>query len=109
MTNYLFIETRDPFESRDTQFVEETAIALQKRGHSVTVFLMQNGVLASRRHALCPALSRMVQSGVSLLADDFSLCERGLDVAELQPGVEPASIEKLVDLLVQENSKAVWH
>ena len=33
MTNYLFIESRDPFESRDTQFVEETATALVERGH----------------------------------------------------------------------------
>ena len=49
MTGYLFIETRDPFESRDTQFDEETASAVKERGHEVTVFLVQNGVLASRK------------------------------------------------------------
>ena len=29
MTNYIVIESRDPFESRDTRFVEETAIIPQ--------------------------------------------------------------------------------
>jgi len=28
MTRYVFIESRDPFESRDTQFLEDTAIAV---------------------------------------------------------------------------------
>ena len=48
MARYVFIESRDPFESRDTQFVEDTAIAVRERGHEVTVFLVQNGVLAAR-------------------------------------------------------------
>ena len=81
MTKYLFIESRDPFEARDTQFVEQTATALKQRGHSVTVFLVQNGVLASRRTILESSLSRMARAGVSLLADDFSLCERGIQPA----------------------------
>ena len=109
MTKYLFIESRDPFESRDTQFVEDTATALKQRGHEVTVFLVQNGVLASRRNIPDCALSRMATSGVNLLADDFSLCERGIQPSELQPGVRTASIETLVDALVQENTKAIWH
>ena len=53
MTRYVFIESRDPFESRDTQFVEDTAIAVKERGHDVTVFLVQNGVLAARTSARC--------------------------------------------------------
>ncbi len=78
MTNYLFIESRDPFESRDTRFVAETATALKQRGHEVTVFLVQNGVLATRRNARDDSLERMVVAGVILLADDFSLKERGI-------------------------------
>jgi len=109
MTNYVFIESRDPFESRDTQFVEETATALKQRGNEVMVFLVQNGVLASRRNIRDSALSRMAEAGVNLLADDFSLCERGIKPAELQPGVQPTSIETLVSALVQENTKAIWH
>lgn len=109
MTNYVFIESRDPFESRDTRFVEETATALKHRGHEVSVFLVQNGVLASRRTIPDSALSRMITVGVNLLADDFSLCERGIQPAELQAGVQRSGIEQLVDALVQENTKAIWH
>ncbi|MFN2513062.1 MAG: DsrE family protein [Pyrinomonadaceae bacterium] len=109
MTHYVFIESRDPFESRDTRFVEETATALTQRGHEVTVFLVQNGVLASRGTIRDSALSRMAKAGVNLLADDFSMCERGIQSAELQPGVQTTSIETLVEALVRENTKAIWH
>jgi len=51
MTRYVFIESRDPFESRDARFVVETATALKRRGDEVTVFLVQNEVLAARRDA----------------------------------------------------------
>ena len=109
MTNYIFIETRDPFESRDTQFIEQTAADLKQRGHDVTVFLVQNGVLASRRNAAGSYLSRLTEAGVNLLADDFSLSERGIQSAELLPGVQPSTIEVLVDALLQSNTKAIWH
>ena len=109
MSHYLFIESRDPFESRDTRFVEETATALKQRGHDVTVFLVQNGVLASRQNARDKSLARMAAAGVSLLVDDFSLSERGIQPAELQPGIEQSGIDQLVDVLVQEHTKAIWH
>ena len=109
MTNYIFIESRDPFESRDTRFVEEMATALKQRGNKVTVFLIQNGVLATRRNARDPYLARLTQGGIRLLADDFSLCERGIQSSELHPGVRASSIEVLVDALLQENTKPIWH
>ena len=109
MANYIFIESRDPFESRDTQFIEQTTTALKQRGHEVTVFLVQNGVLASRRTARDSYLPRLTDAGVKLLADDFSLRERGIQSAELHPGVRASSIESLVDALLQENTKALWH
>ena len=107
MTRYVFIESRDPFESRDTQFVEETAIGTKERGHDVTVFLVQNGVLAARKSVR--GLERLAEAGVTLLADDFSLRERGITADELAPGVRASGIDVLVDALVQENTKALWH
>ena len=109
MSRYLFIESRDAFESRDTLFVEETAAALKRRGHDVTVFLIQNGVLAARKNGRENYLGRLQQAGVTLLVDDFSLCERGIRTAELAAGIQPTSIELLVAQLVQENTKAIWH
>ena len=109
MTNYLFIESRDPFESLDVRFVAEAAQALKERGHAVTVFLVQNGVLAARRAARDSYLAQLAEAGVTLLADDFSLSERGIQPTELHAGVQPVGVETLVDALVEENTKAIWH
>lgn len=108
MTSYIFIESRDPFESRDTQMVEETAATLAERGHEVTVFLVQNGVLASRKNARNSCVARLAEAGVTVMADDFSLRERGIRHEEMRTDISPSSIETLVDILVRENTKALW-
>lgn len=109
MSRYLIIESRDGFESRDTTFVAETATSLKGLGHTVTVFLVQNGVLAARRLGRESSLTRMSREGVIILADDFSLNERGIQPAELAPGIQQSNIASLVDALVQANTKAIWH
>ena len=109
MINYIFIESRDPFESHDTEFLEQTAHDLKQRGHSVTVFLVQNGVLAARKHGRGSYLGRLAGAGVTLLADDFSLCERGIQPAELQLGIQLSGIETLVEALIKEKTRAIWH
>jgi sulfur relay (sulfurtransferase) DsrF/TusC family protein len=109
MNRYLFIESRDPFESRDTRFVENTAAALKQRGHEVTIFLVQNGVLAARRNGRDNYLGRLTAIGVTMMADDFSLRERGIQPAALAAGIHESNIEALVDALVQGGTKAIWH
>ncbi len=109
MAQYLFLESRDPFESKDTQFVVETATALRKAGNDVTVYLVQNGVLGARKAAKESQVSQLTVAGIKVLADDFSLRERGIQREECSPGIEESNIDTLVDLLVQENTKAVWH
>jgi sulfur relay protein TusB/DsrH len=107
MSRYIFIESRDPFESRDTGFIEETAAWVKERGHEVTVYLVQNGVLAARKSAR--QLGHLTEAGVTVLADDLSLRERGIKSDELAPNVRESGIEALVDALVQDNTKALWH
>jgi predicted peroxiredoxin len=107
MTAYIFIESRDPFESRDTKFIEETAIAVKERGHEVTVFLVQNAVLAARKNTR--QLERLAEAGVRLLADDFSLRERGIKPDELAPGIHESEIDTLVGAIAQANTRAIWH
>jgi predicted peroxiredoxin len=107
MSQYVFIESRDPFESRDTEFVEQTALAIKERGHTVTVFLVQNGVFAARDNT--GQLRRLAQAGVILLADDFSLRERGIKTEELAQSIAEAGIDRLVDAIAQAQTKAIWH
>jgi predicted peroxiredoxin len=108
-SQYVFIESRDPFESTDTGFVADTAVTLRARGREVAVFLLQNGVLATRTGARGSQVSRLVAAGVPVLADDFSLRERGIEAGELRDGVQEASIGTLVDLMMRPNTKTVWH
>jgi sulfur transfer complex TusBCD TusB component (DsrH family) len=107
--HYVFIESRDPFDSPDTGFVADTAAALRQRGRPVTVFLVQNAVLATRAGARASQLPRLAEAGVPVLADDFSLRERGIERAEMSAGVREASIDTLVDLVMQPGTKTIWH
>lgn len=106
---YVFIESRDPFESTDTGFVADMAMALSGRGRPVTVFLVQNAVLATRAGARESVVPRLTAAGVSVLADDFSLRERGIEPAEMATRVRPTSIDTLVDLVMQPGTKTIWH
>ena len=106
MAQYLLIESRDPFESRDVEYYYELAGGLVENGNQVTLFLTQNGVLAARPSAHSAALSALAQSGVTVLADDFSLQERG--IVKLADGIAAAPIDVVVDHLAA-GHKTLWH
>ena len=63
----------------------------------MTLFLVQNAVLAARPSAHAPKLRVLVGSGINVLADDFSLRERG--ITKLLDGIQTAPIEIVVDHL----------
>lgn len=106
MADYLLIESRDPFESNDTEFICDLARGLVDAGNQVTLLLVQNAVLAARPLARSPALKSLIGSGVRLLADDFALKERG--IAKLLDGIEIAPIETVVDCM-EAGHKVIWH
>jgi len=107
--DYVLIESRDPFDCADTAFVADTATALAARGRAVTVYLVQNGVLAGRAGARGSQVPRLTAAGVTVLADDFSLSERGIEPGELTRGVREAPIGTLVDLVTSAGTKTLWH
>ena len=78
MAEYLLIESRDPFESNDVGYYCELARGLVEAGNEVTLFLVQNAVLAARPSAQAPQLRALAGSGIKILADDFALKERGI-------------------------------
>ena len=106
MSEYLLIESRDPFESNDVGYYYDLAKGLVEGGNQVTLFLAQNGVLSARPSAHSGALGALARSGVTVLADDFSLQERG--IAKLAEGVAAASIDVVVDHLAA-GHKTLWH
>jgi len=106
MAEYLLIESRDPFESNDVTYYYELARGLVEGGNEVTLFLAQNGVLSARPSALSATLSALARSGVTVLADDFSLQERG--ITTLAEGIVASPIDVVVDHLAA-GHKTLWH
>jgi predicted peroxiredoxin len=108
MGSYLLVESRDPFESADVPYYYDLAASLAQKGHSVTLFLVQNGVLPARTGSRSDAVSRLARAGIEVLADEFSLRERGISPERLATGVEAAPLDRVIDLL-GEGRKALWH
>lgn len=108
MAQYLLIESRDPFESADVGSFYDLAGALAKAGHAVSLFLVQNGVLPARPGRRSAALTRLAEAKVHVMADAFSLRERGIAAERLAPGVRSAPLDVVIDGLA-EGAKALWH
>jgi sulfur transfer complex TusBCD TusB component (DsrH family) len=106
MGHYLLIESRDPFETNDVSYYYDLAKGLVEAGNEVTLLLVQNGVLAARPMAQPGVLAALAQSGVKILADDFSLQERG--ISKLADGVTISPIDVVVDHL-EAGHKTLWH
>jgi predicted peroxiredoxin len=108
MTRYLLIESRDPFDTNLAGDFFDLARDLKTQGHEVMLFLVQNAVLPARKSARSQALVDLAKSGVEIVADDFSLLERGIAGNRLVDGVKPKSIDTIVDEMAA-GAKTIWH
>ena len=108
MSRYLLIESRDPFDSNDTRFCCDLAQQLAAAKNEVTVFLVQNGVLPARSGSRSGDLTKLAGAGVKVLADSFSLKERGIDENRLASGISAAPLDIVLDALA-EGAQVIWH
>lgn len=108
MAKYLLIQSRDPFESNAVSYFYELAANLARQGNTVTLYLVQNGVLPARKGADAGGISQVAKAGVEVLADEFSLRERGIVSDRLVGEVKSAPLDTVVDQLA-EGRKALWH
>ena len=106
MSKYLFIESRDPFESSDVKQQWDLATALVRKGNDVTMFLVQNGVFAARREARGTTLDPTAK--ITILADDLSLAERGIPEDALRDNVSASGVDALTDLIMEDGCQPVW-
>ena len=111
MAQYVLIESRDPFEYGDSLYMYDLAGDLAGKGNDVTLFLIQNGVLTTRRGVKNNPLTGLKEraTSVHVAADDFSLRERGIPQSAIVDGVAVSDVDNLVDLLTQDGAKIVWH
>jgi len=102
--NYLCIES----QSVDTRHFLALARDLKKQGNGVEVLLVQNGVMSAPAGAKSDCLGEVLQSGIQVWADDFSMRERALAAADLKRGVRPAAIALVIERLAA-GWNVLWH
>lgn len=109
MSRYLLIETKSPLDGGTYAF--ELGGQLRELRHDVTVYLLQDGVLAARRSF--PAGQKLIQEaergGLRVLADAVSARQRGVVGERVAKGVGVSDMGELVELLMERADKAVWH
>jgi len=108
MAKYLIIESGDPFDSQDSGYFSELVQGIAGKGNDTIVFLVQNGVLPTRKGSKhSEVISRLIKNKVQVLADGFSLKERA--IKSPVEGVQVSDVERLVDFLLEPGTKAIWH
>lgn len=108
MADYLLIESRDPFDSACVGGYLDLAADLAGNGNKVTLLLVQNGVLPARNETDSGLFRKAADSGVEILAEEFSLRERGIGSDRLAAGVKAAPLEVVIDHMAA-GSKVIWH
>ena len=108
MAKYTLIASRDAFECKEVERYLALAGELKREGNEVTLFLVQNAVLGARRSTVSGELSQLAQAGVTVLADSFSLRERGIPATRLAAGVRPAELDVVIDHMA-EGRKVLWN
>lgn len=108
MNKYLLIESNDPFEEGGGRSFYELAVQLAEHGDEVILFLVQNGVLAARTNMKSSAVTEALARGVTVVADEFSLRERGIRAERLLGDVDRADVDLVVDRMA-DGYRALWH
>ena len=110
MTKYLLIESRDPFESRESENFLEMVGRFAENGDQVVLFLIQNGVFALRKGSMFTGkMKELLKSKVQILADSFSLEERSIQERERLEQVTLSNVDEILELLFEPGTKTIWH
>jgi len=108
MSEYLFIQSQDPFTETRTGAQYDLAVRLANAGNNVRVLLVQNGVTPARRGARCEAFDALTKAPVSILADSLALTQRQIDTNQLKAGVQTGELELVVDAMLA-GHKVIWN
>jgi sulfur relay (sulfurtransferase) complex TusBCD TusD component (DsrE family) len=108
MGQYVMIESRAGFGDESSRRYRELAAGLAREGNEVTLFLVENGVLAARARAQPTGLAEAASAGVAVRADEFALRERAIGSDGLAPGITSAPLGNVVEAMGA-GAKTMWH
>jgi predicted peroxiredoxin len=107
VATYLLIETGGPWRGPGCARFLSDAAGLAAAGHDVQVVLLQDGVAAALPGAVAE-LTELIERGAEVLADDFSLMQRGLWPDRLLGGVKVASMGDIAERVIEPKTRVVW-
>jgi hypothetical protein len=103
----LLIESRDPFLDLVQDDLDHLTESFAAAGTSLSLLLVENGVLTLRMPGWAAFFARLRSRRVEVLADGFSLRERGVHEGQHVPGTQVVSAGDVVDRLAR-GTRAVW-
>lgn len=108
MSRYFFIQSLDPFIDRvtDTQFSLMSELA--RAGNDVSLFLIQNGVASAASQVVSPEFDKLLEKGIKIYADKFSLWQREIELTQLKNNIESAELHVVIQAMVN-GEKVIWN
>lgn len=108
MARYLIVDSRDLTEYTNGRYIQKVAAKLKEDGNDVTLFLIENGVVAARKGGeIGNNLTDLSKRGAKVMVDDISCKARG--VAQLADGVTQSNVDQLADLITEGSDKVIWY
>ena len=107
MKNYLFIQSQDVFYEARTSAQYQLAISLAKAQGKVSILLVQNAVLATRKGVNSAVYADLHKHHVNVYADELSLNQREIATDNINEFVKPAPISMVIDAMLN-GDKVVW-
>ncbi len=108
MSRLLVVDSRDLTEYAGGRFLPPLVEDLCRQGHDVTLFLVENGVIAARRGAAAGLpFEALSDRGARILADDVSCRARG--IRELASGVCLSDLDCLADKISDGFDNILWY
>ncbi|MCX4186878.1 DsrE family protein [Methylophaga sp. OBS4] len=108
MPNYLIIQSQDPFSDARTKSQYELIHNLASAENTITVLLVQNGVMPARRGSIYKPFDLLCYQNINILADKFSLEQRQISIDQLKPGVLAADLDVVIKAMLS-GHKVIWH
>jgi sulfur relay protein TusB/DsrH len=109
MAHYLLVESKNALDGGRYSF--DLARQLRDLQHTVTIYLVQDAVFAARKNFQAgeQLIKEAKAKNLTLLADEVSLRQRGLSKERLSDSVRVSNMNDLVDLLMEQSDKTIWH
>lgn len=108
MARYLIVDSRDLTEYTSGQYLRKISQQLREDGNEVTLFLVENGVIAARKGAeVGKELTELTRRGTKVMVEDISCRSRG--ITQLADGVSQSNMDHLADLIAEGSDKVLWY